>query len=326
MANSIKRWNGTTWVTIYDGDALIADNKLQTISTADKVSLSAVNIAGATEIGEPLQDSDLIVVRDVSTSGNRNSLLSRFATWLFGKVSGDVTISSSGVATIGGEKITTAMIGLQQITSGRILDGTILNADINDSAAIALSKLASGSSAQIIVVNGSGVPAYVTLSGDAAITNAGVLTVANGAISNTKLSTVAGEIGGPWVDWTPTVTGVSNLTLTGRKQVIGKNVTFWAKGVWTASSVITNDANISLTLPETGHSGINIAQFNGYLVDVSITTPIHLGLIIDATTTTVKMSLATTPNIAVKQVDIENAAITWTTNDYFLIAGTYERA
>jgi len=48
---------------------------------------------------------------------------------------------------------------------------------VNASAALALSKLASGSSAQVIVANGSGVPTYVALSGDATISNAGALTV-----------------------------------------------------------------------------------------------------------------------------------------------------
>jgi len=76
------------------------------------------------------------------------------------------------------------------ITSAMILDGTIVNGDINASAAIALSKLASGSSAQIIVANSSGVPTYVTLSGDATISNTGVLTLANSSLSLDEISDV----------------------------------------------------------------------------------------------------------------------------------------
>ena len=71
--------------------------------------------------------------------------------------SGDVDISATGVFSIS--------------------SNVIINADINTGAAIDLSKLASGSSAQIIVANGSGVPTYVTMSGAATISNSGVVTI-----------------------------------------------------------------------------------------------------------------------------------------------------
>jgi hypothetical protein len=56
-------------------------------------------------------------------------------------------------------------------------DGEITNVKVNAAAAIALSKLAPGTSGQIIVANASGVPTYVTLSGDATISNAGVVSI-----------------------------------------------------------------------------------------------------------------------------------------------------
>lgn len=56
-------------------------------------------------------------------------------------------------------------------------NGSIDNANIKAAAGIVLTKLASGSSGQIIVCNGSGVPTYVTMSGDATIDNAGAVTV-----------------------------------------------------------------------------------------------------------------------------------------------------
>jgi hypothetical protein len=61
----------------------------------------------------------------------------------------------------------------------------------NASAAIALSKLASGTSGQLIVANASGVPTYVALSGDATIDDMGALTIANLAITNAKLASDA---------------------------------------------------------------------------------------------------------------------------------------
>jgi hypothetical protein len=63
-----------------------------------------------------------------------------------------------------GQIVTTGDTGV--VTSAMIVDGTIANADVSTSAAIDLSKLASGTSAQIVLANSSGVPTYTTVSGD----------------------------------------------------------------------------------------------------------------------------------------------------------------
>jgi hypothetical protein len=82
---------------------------------------------------------------------------------------------------VSGTVITTGDTG--SVTSTMILDGTILNANINASAAIALSKLASGTSAQVVVANASGIPTYTTISGDITISNTGVATIAANSIA-----------------------------------------------------------------------------------------------------------------------------------------------
>jgi len=58
----------------------IADTKLGTISTANKVSASALNIDGATDIGADLTTSDLILVDDGASGTNRKAALSRVVT------------------------------------------------------------------------------------------------------------------------------------------------------------------------------------------------------------------------------------------------------
>jgi hypothetical protein len=58
----------------------VADSKLGTISTANKVSVSALNIDGATDIGADLTTSDLIVVDDGAGGTNRKAALSRVVT------------------------------------------------------------------------------------------------------------------------------------------------------------------------------------------------------------------------------------------------------
>jgi len=89
------------------------------------------------------------------------------------QLTGDATISDAGVITISNDAITSAKIDDETITSSDILNGTI-----------ALSKLATGTDGYIIVNNGSGVPAYVAMSGDATISNAGVIDLADNLSDN----------------------------------------------------------------------------------------------------------------------------------------------
>lgn len=89
-------------------------------------------------------------------------------------VTGDITITGGGVVAIAA--------------------GVIVNADISASAAIVLTKLASGASAQIIVANGSGVPVYVDMTGDVTISNAGVAAIAAGVIVNADINASAGIV------------------------------------------------------------------------------------------------------------------------------------
>ena len=58
----------------------IADTKLGTIGTANKVSLTALNIDGGSDIGADLTTSDLIIVDDGAGGTNRKAALSRMIT------------------------------------------------------------------------------------------------------------------------------------------------------------------------------------------------------------------------------------------------------
>jgi hypothetical protein len=77
------------------------------------------------------------------------------------------------------------------ITSTMIADGTIVNADIDSSAAIALSKLATSTAGNIIVYNSSGVPTSVAETGDVTISDTGVTSIASGVIVNADISASA---------------------------------------------------------------------------------------------------------------------------------------
>ena len=86
-------------------------------------------------------------------------------------VTGDVTISNTGVTSIE--------------------SGVIVNADINASAAIAHSKLASMSSGNILVGSSGSVPTSVAVTGDITVSNTGIAAIASGVIVNADINASA---------------------------------------------------------------------------------------------------------------------------------------
>lgn len=87
--------------------------------------------------------------------------------------------------------LTQNVIPANSVTSSSIVNDSIVNADINSAAAIALSKLASGTSGQIIVANSSGVPTWVTESGDITISDTGVTAIASNTIVDADINSAA---------------------------------------------------------------------------------------------------------------------------------------
>lgn len=86
-------------------------------------------------------------------------------------MSGDISITNTGVTAI--------------------VAGVIVNADINAAAAIAFSKLAALPSAQILVGSAGNVATAVAVTGDIAITNGGVTSIAAGAIVDADINAAA---------------------------------------------------------------------------------------------------------------------------------------
>ena len=99
VVNSSLTSLGTIATGVWQGTA-INDTYIDTIDNANKVSLSALNIDGGTDIGALLADGDLIIVDDGAGGTNRKADVLGITTYTFSKVSGDVLINSSGAATI----------------------------------------------------------------------------------------------------------------------------------------------------------------------------------------------------------------------------------
>ena len=77
------------------------------------------------------------------------------------------------------------------VTGTMIADNTILNAEVSPTAAIAFSKLASLTSANILLGNASGVPTATAVTGDVTITNSGVTAIASNVIVNADINSAA---------------------------------------------------------------------------------------------------------------------------------------
>ena len=91
--------DNNTITNIVDADikssAAIADTKLDTISTAGKVAISALDIDGGTDIGAALADADEIIVDDGGGGTNRRADMSRVKTYI-----ADVTLTTAAQTNI----------------------------------------------------------------------------------------------------------------------------------------------------------------------------------------------------------------------------------
>jgi hypothetical protein len=88
-----------------------------------------------------------------------------------------LNLTVSGVENDGPLAQNAMYIADNAITTAKIADGAIVNADINASAAIELSKLATSTAGNIIVYNSSGVPTAVAETGDVTISDTGVTAI-----------------------------------------------------------------------------------------------------------------------------------------------------
>ena len=96
--------------------AAIADTKLDTISTAGKVAISALDIDGGTDIGAALADADEIIVDDGGGGTNRRSDMSRVKTYI-----ADVTLTTAAQTNI------TSLGTLTALTVAGEVDATSLD-------------------------------------------------------------------------------------------------------------------------------------------------------------------------------------------------------
>ena len=166
----------------------IADSKLSTISTAGKVELGALEIDGASDVGEDLVDADLIIVDNGANGTEVKSTLTRVKKYIYSAMSGDATASDSGALTIANTSVETAMIAADAITGAKIADDAIDSEHYTDSSidtahladnAVTLAKLEHQTAHHVFLVNSSGVPTAATV---------GTENITANAITNAKIA------------------------------------------------------------------------------------------------------------------------------------------
>jgi hypothetical protein len=140
------------------------------------------------------------------------------------------------------------------VTSTMIADGTIVNADINASAAIAHSKLANATAGQLLLgTTTTGVVTATTVTGDVTITGAGVTAIATGVVVNADISSTAAIELGKLADVsTSAQTASYTLVLADKNKIVEMSVG--------SANNLTVPPNSSVAFPV--GSQINILQTN----------------------------------------------------------------
>ena len=207
--------------------AAIADTKLDTISTANKVSLSALDIDGGTDIGAALADSDEIIVDDGGGGTNRRADMSRVKTYI-----ADVTLTTAAQTNITSLGTLTALTVDDVAIDGKVItmtgsssdtatitvgtNGTLDIVTTDDNAAAANIQITADGTAELAGTT-------VTLDSSGGITldaDGGTITFADGGVSLGTITSsgytgnVVGNVTGNVSGTAATVTGAAQSNIT----------------------------------------------------------------------------------------------------------------
>ncbi len=112
----------------------IANNKLQQITTANKIDIDAIDIDGGTEVGA-LADADLMIIDDGAVGTNRTIAADAVPTYVFSKVGSGATIASNGDFALADNSVTTDNITNDHVTYAKMQDIGTANRVLGASAA-----------------------------------------------------------------------------------------------------------------------------------------------------------------------------------------------
>jgi hypothetical protein len=179
------------------------------VTTGDSGTVTSAMIADATIVDADISGSAEIAVSKLADGSARQLLQTDAAgtgvEWasnidipgtldVTGAATFDSSVAVTGALTKSGSNVVT--VGdTGTVTSSMIADGTIVDADVNAGAAIAYSKLATLTSANILVGNSSNVATSVAVTGDVTISNTGVTAISSGVVVNADVNASAAIAG-----------------------------------------------------------------------------------------------------------------------------------
>ena len=256
------RWNGSAWIN--DAVNLSTDtvgSYVESLVAGTGVTVTNNSGEGAAPtiaIGQDVASSAIPTFAGLNLNGNivfEGATANDFETTLaITDPTSDRTITFPDLT---GTVVTTGDTG--SVTSLMIADGTIVNADVNASAAIAYSKLANATAGQVLLgTTTTGVVTATTISGDITIDGAGVASISANSVAlgtDTTGNYVATITGGTGVASTAATTGEGTTHTLSIGQAVGTtdNVTFAGVtadaitiGVTAAGEIDTTSGNLTI--------------------------------------------------------------------------------
>jgi len=246
----------------------IADSKLNQITSANKVDVSAIDIDGATDIGADLVDADLLVVDDGAGGTNRKTAMSRVKDYVLGGGAGAnfVNLNATGITTTvqlqsvdinvsAGATVTGALDvdGGANIASGLTVTGGLtansaIISDLTDNRVLIAGSGGEVEDSANLTFDGSdlGVTGDVTASGTvqgAQITATSAATLASAAVQDlTDGRVVLAGSGGELGDDSGLTYGDNDLRVTGGINATGvATATQFATGASGSAIIVTSD-------------------------------------------------------------------------------------
>ena len=284
LADATNYPTGSLVGTITNGQLAgsIADSKLNTITTANKVGLGAIDIDGGTDIGADLADADLLIVDDGAGGTNRKTAMSRVKSYVLGGGSGATfaAINVTGIATVAYTDATQLKVsGISTFT------GQTNHSTINASSTVTGTAFHTGAEGSAIRVTSD------TISGPATIT----LDPA-GVGDNTGKVTIAGDL---QVDGTTTTVNSTTMTVDDKNLELGTGAANDAAANGSGLTLVSGEGNKTFQFEATGDNlgsseNLNIASGKDYKVNnVSVLNATTLGSSVVASSLTSVGNLTT---------------------------------
>ena len=244
-------------LVIVNGDinanAGIVDTKLATIATADKVSLTALNIDGGTVLADPIADADLFIVDDAGAGVNRKVGAAALKTYVGSTASGmlvaDTTDTTCFVALF--DTATGASLPIKTDASNLIYNATTGVLTVTSLGAFTLAgKLTAGSSeieGSAFDINGGDIAGCdITVGSSKTLdVSGGTLSLANDQISGDKVE------GG-----TIAAVTISDATITTGNITVGSG-----KTLTVSAGTLTTSAAQNLVIVQGAASNIDVGAY-----------------------------------------------------------------